>query len=155
MSTPVSKLHNLCACHDSRKWAQAYPDLEAAWLQCPRGDWLLWYAGAVGVKREALVLAACECARLALPFAKGDEARVAIETAEAWARGEVALEQVRIAANAACAASAAARAAIYAVNYVVNYAADGAGYARPDKVLAQCADIVRRFFPVLPEGGAE
>ena len=27
------------------EWARAQPTLEAAWLACPRGDWLLWLAG--------------------------------------------------------------------------------------------------------------
>jgi len=56
--------------------------------------------------RRPLVLAACGCARIALPYAPGHatEARAAIETAEKWALKKGAtLEQVRDAKEAALA----------------------------------------------------
>ena len=32
------------ACREAREWAQTQPDVQTAWAECPRGDWLLWCA---------------------------------------------------------------------------------------------------------------
>lgn len=195
--TPVSQLAEVGACFDAREWVRSsrVRSLESAWLKCERGDWLLWYAAKRGVDRRTAVLAACACARLALPHAKSDLARICIETAEAWARGEATIEQVREARKraAACASvyaaadAAAACAAVYAAVYAaaaavydayaaavyaddaaaaavyaadadvcaVVYAADvcAAVYAVAERkqALAQCAQIVRKHIPTLPQ----
>jgi len=100
------------ACREARKWvcSRWFSSSRDMWATCPRGDWMLWIAGRVGVKRETLVLAACACARLALPYIEPGEMRPlrAIETAEAWARGEATLDQVRATNYAAAAAAEAA-----------------------------------------------
>jgi len=77
------------------------------WKQCKDGALMLRLlgkaAGPPGSEgRRPLVLAACECARLALPNIRNNENRplVAIEMAEGWARREIiTLAQVRNAAN--------------------------------------------------------
>lgn len=161
-------LSKLGACSEAREWAKG-KRLAQSWAECPRGDWMLWLAAKANVDRKVVVLAACACARLALPHVRQGEARPlqAIETAERWARDEsgVTLEDVwkasRAAANAAAAAYAAAAAAAYAAYaayaaadaaaaaYAANganaanaaaYAADAAAHA---KALAQCAALVR------------
>jgi hypothetical protein len=139
-STVLSKLG---ACSEAVEWSKKYKTAASAWRHCPRGDWMLWIAGrACGDDRRKLVLAACACARLALRHVpKGEERpRKAIETAEAWARGEdgVTLDDVREAyaadaayanaAAAAYAADAAAYAAYAAANAAAN-AANAAAYA--------------------------
>ena len=45
-STPISTLVKLGASHDALVWCRknSMPDLETAWLNCPRGDWLEWLA---------------------------------------------------------------------------------------------------------------
>jgi len=104
----------------------------------------------------------------------------AIETAEAWTKGKATLEQVRNAADAAAAADAAyaayaayadaayaayaAAAAAYAAAYTADAAyaayaaadaadadadAADAAYARKN-TLKQCADIVRKHYPIQP-----
>ena len=102
--------------------------LREMWATCERGDWLLWLSVHMIGKdawptHQQVVLAACQCARLALKQVKSGETRPlnAIVTAEAWARGEATLEQVRVAGQAAdymehdnkayCAAKAAHEAA--------------------------------------------
>jgi hypothetical protein len=146
-------LRDLHACGDARDWAVPYATLEEAWAVCPRGDWMLWLAGRMGVDRKLLVLAACACARLTLLRVSAGETRplIAIETAERWARGEdgVTLEEVRNAYAAAAAyaaadaaAAAAAAAAYAAVAYAaVAYAADAAyaAYAAADAAAAAAA----------------
>src|SRR6185503_5862448 len=114
------------ACREAQEWAAQYHDLASAWAACERGDWLLWLAGrAPGFPRATLVLAACACAREALVHVKAgeDRPRIAIETAEAWARGGDGAPTIAEVRAAAAAADDAAAAAAYAA------AADDAAYA--------------------------
>lgn len=109
----TTKLSALDACEEAVEWAQQFDIPEAAWLACERGDWMLWLLGKLSDppesnSRKCLVLTACECARLALPYVSAGEERprIAIETAEAWARGKPSrmLKQVRAASDAYAAA---------------------------------------------------
>jgi len=129
-------LTRLRACDEAVGWAQNYKTFPAAWEACKRGDWMLWLAARSGVDRKALVLAACACARPALKYVpKGEKRpRIAIETAERWARGEATIEDLRLtsAASAAYAdADAAADRSAYAAaaRYAAHAAADAARYA--------------------------
>jgi hypothetical protein len=92
----------LDACREAREWA-AGKTLEQAWAECPRGDWMLWLAGMLGIDRKVLVRATCACARLALPHVPAGERRPlkSIKAAEAWTRGKATIEDVRAAAEAA------------------------------------------------------
>ena len=152
----------LRACSEAMAWAGDKP-LEEAWETCERADWLLWFAAKVGVDRKVVVLAACAVARTTLQYVKPGEARPlkAIETAEAWVRGEANIEDVRrVAADAADAAYAADAAdaayaayAAYAAAdaadaaYAAVYAAVYAAYARASS-LAQSCKIVRATITV-------
>lgn len=132
-----------CACAEAREWAKPYKTLSDAWAACERGDWMLWLAAQAGLcSRQELVLAACACARLALPHVPDGEVRPlrAIETAEAWARGDTGVEVVCLAAHAAYAAYA------YDAADAAAYAADATAYAwrkTRSETLKRCADIVR------------
>ena len=131
------KLQRVYACSKARDWFREQPNVYHAWRTCPRGDWLLWWLATAGLDRKALVFATCQCARLSLRFVPEGEARplAAIETAEAWTRGEANIDAVRDAADAADAAAYAAYAA----------AAAAAAYAGARHTwLARCARVVRR-----------
>ena len=146
-------------CREALVWARAQPSYAKAWRACRRGDWLLWLAARVGVDRRLIVLAACDCARLSLRYvpAGDDRSRVAIETAERWARGEATIEEVRAAAAAAYAAYAAYAAdaayasadAAYAASAAVASAASAASAASNAcaQTFARCATLVRRRIP--------
>jgi hypothetical protein len=41
----VDRLRQLHACSEAVEWARTQPDLETAWENCERGDWMLWIAG--------------------------------------------------------------------------------------------------------------
>ena len=164
--TFAEQLVVLRACPEARQWV-GDKRLDVAWTECPRGDWLLWLAERVGVDRRTLVLAACDCARTVLHLVRADEdrPRLAIETAERWARGEATLEEVRAAdadayaaydAAYAGAAAAAAAAAAYAADddaaAAAAASAAAAAYAAAAAAAydaayaaggAQCADLVR------------
>ena len=149
------RLVKMGACEDAVAWV-GDRDITAAWAECDRADWMLWLAGRV-VARPLVVLAACACARTALRYvlAGEDRPRVAIETAERWARGEATIAEVRsayavaaYAAADACAAAAAYAAAYTATTYTAAtcaYAAAATVYAADGRkvALAQMANLVR------------
>ena len=157
----IAELEKLNACGEALRWCETQESAQSAWLNCERGDWMLWLVGKLAGppesdSRKALVLTACECARLALPYVRKGETRPlkAIEAAEAYARGdaEVTLQDVRAAyaADDAAYAYAAAYAFAYAAAYATAAAA-AAAYAHKS-TLKDCADIVRKHYPSAPEG---
>ena len=150
-------LKKLGACSEAVKWYETQENDEQAWAACERGDWLLWLLGRIKVDRKRLVLCCCECARLSLKYVPENEnrPRIAIETAEKWAKGEASIEEVRAAAYAAAdadaaayaaAADAAAYAAAAAAAYAYAAAAVAPYAAARSNTLKQCADIVRKHF---------
>ena len=146
-------LTRLRACDEAVEWAQNYKTFPAAWEACKRGDWMLWLAARSGVDRKALVLAACACARPALKYVpKGEKRpRIAIETAERWARGEATIEDLRLtsAASAAYADADAAADASAAAADAAAAAADAA-YAAAARVDMQIK-ILRYGIKLLKE----
>ena len=135
MSTHWSdELVEMRACDGAFTWAREQPDAATAWSSCERGDWMLWYAGrrcgAMGGARHRLVVrAACACARRALAYVPAGEERplLAIETTEAWCRGEATIEEVRQADA---------------------YASSAASYAARESELREMAEIVRNIIPM-------
>ena len=138
-------LHKLYACTEAREWI-GERDLESAWNECERADWMLWFAARVGVDRKLVVLAACDCAETALKYVPEveDRPRAAIEMARAWTRGEATIKQVRKAADAADAAADAAAYAADAAAAAAAYAAD----AVRARARRECAELVRRSIPL-------
>lgn len=126
-------LADLNACWEAREWA-AGKDMETAWAECPRGDWMLWILGKLDYDRKKLVYAACQCGRLSLKYTKDPRVENAYKKAEAWTRGEAVIEEVRSAAYAAADAAHAA--------YAAKAAAYAAAKAR-EQTRNQQADIIR------------
>src|ERR1035438_2343068 len=144
---PHEILTSLGACPDAVKWSKKYRSAKSAWANCERGDWLLWLAGKkagpVGdEKRKKLVLAACGCARLALPiwqkrYPDDKRVEVCLDTAERWARNEATLEALQVSRKNASAASAAS--AAYASAASDAAASDAAAYAYASAAFAASA----------------
>lgn len=66
-------LERLKACDEAVEYAKDFATFSDAWKSCACGDWMLWLAGTQCKTVEArkhLVLAACKCARLALPYVR-------------------------------------------------------------------------------------
>ncbi len=157
MPSLSDRIRDMDACREAQTWVNSLPPEttpEAAWVACARGDWLLWVAARIGVDRKLLVLAACACARTALPFweqryPEDRRPHEAIEAAEAWARGEAPLERVRetraYADAAAYAALADAADAAYAD--AARAAAYDAAYAADAASLRVNAELVRGILP--------
>jgi hypothetical protein len=146
-------LRALGACSESIAWAKGggYATLDGAWAACDNPRWMLWYAGRMaGARgspgRRKIVVVACEIARLVLPIFEAKRPddkrpRVAIETAERYARGEdVSLADIRAAYAAAAAATYAADAAYADAAYAAAAAADAA-YADAAYAAAAAADV--------------
>ena len=70
----TKRLEAIGACRDAITWVRESDlTLEDAWLACPRGDWLLWYAAKAGADRRSIVRCACEIVRIALPLVPSGE----------------------------------------------------------------------------------
>ena len=139
MNPNIAKtLKKMGACQEAVDWCKPYgTDWDRAWKESVRGDHMLWLAGKLSgrpesLSRKKLVLAACGCARLALPYVRNGELRPlkSVEVAEQWARGEngITIQDVRDAAWYAESAASAAEYAAYAA-WDAAYAAYAAAYA--------------------------
>ena len=161
-------LVELKACSEAREWASG-KSLAAVWKTCKRGDWLLWLCGKMADKpnwptRKEVVLAACDCAELALKYVpEGEEhPRKCIEATRAWASGNATLDEVRTVRRFRLyAAYAAADAAAYAAADAAAdaaYAADAAdaaadaAYAAADA--ADAADAACAAYAAYAAAGA-
>jgi hypothetical protein len=100
---------------------------------------MMWLAATLGVRRQSVVLAACECARLVATRAKDPRVLACIETTERWAHGKATPEEVRQARHAAADAYAAAYAAYADAAYADAAAAAAADAAAADAAYADAA----------------
>ena len=146
MTSLQNTLNKHGACSEAVEWCEDQTPYHA-WRSCERGDWLLWICMTLGVERKCVVLAACACARTTLQYLAEDESRprLAIETAEAWTRGEATIDEVYAAANAADAAADAAGPAAYAAADAAGAAAYAA--AAKQRALRNHARLVRKLIP--------
>jgi hypothetical protein len=142
----IEKLQEINACSESIEWASQYSTAQEAYDACERGDWLLWLHARARSDPRILTRAKCEIARTVLHLVPDgeDRPRIAIETAERWARGEASEGEIRGAYSAAAAssdASDAAYAAAYAsAVYFAAYAASAAASAADAASAASNAD---------------
>jgi hypothetical protein len=159
----LEKMSSFDACEDATRWVESVDGTaDEIWVQCERGDWLLWYAAHATTDRKPLALAAALCAEQVLKHvpAGEDRPRLAIEAVRAWSCGEMTVEEVRAATSAAYAAAYAADASASAdasadasAAYAAAYAAD-ASAARPSATkahsLKRSAELVRTIFAGVP-----
>jgi hypothetical protein len=106
-------------CEEGGAFLREQGTLEAAWDTCVRSDWMLWLDARLDLltPRQRAEFA-CRCVR-ETPAGEGtvwdlltdDRSRRAVETAEAFMRGEATEEELREAAKAAAWAAARATAA--------------------------------------------
>ena len=127
------KLIDLDACREAREWADR-KTLSEIWEQCPRGDWMLWLARRAGVDKRTMTAAKADCAATIKHLMKDPRSIKALETAQAYGRGEATDDELAAAADAAAAAAAAAYADAYAA-----YAAASAASAAADDASAASA----------------
>lgn len=170
----ISKLANLGACGTARDWvATAEESAQELWDKCPRGDWMLWLISKTDKwepwsgERKKFGLAALECADLAAQF-RSEAMNSAVDTIKSYLRGECSIEVPRetveiikdLYIRGLTSEREAHRAAYYAV-YVLEDSLDNVyevvtdvyrAFNSDDTILAQCADIVRKHYPIVPIG---
>jgi hypothetical protein len=78
-------------------------DLGQVWFDIPRGDWLIRLAVIIGLDNKKIVAIASACVRTALPYLQEGEIRPlhALQTAEAWCRGEASIAECKRVADEA------------------------------------------------------
>ena len=170
-------LSHLGACTDARIWAKTQPDLETAWRECKRSDWMLWLLAWTTLSQDdpRLRLVACDFAKAVLIYvpAGEDRPRQAIEVPRRFAAGDATREELAAARDAAGAAAraaawdaagaarAAARdaawtawaawAAAWDAAWAAAWTAWNATRATRAAAWAAQSDIIRRYFPECPE----
>ncbi len=157
----IDILRQFGACAEAIRWFNGR-DSKSAWETCERGDWMLWIATRIGVNRNSLVLAACDCAGQAIGSANGDlvgplvvaidaAASAAADAADAVAAAATAADAADNAADAYAAASVAANDVADAANNVADVAADAADITDADEARRQSlllsANLVRLRIP--------
>jgi hypothetical protein len=106
-------LEDLGSCSEALAWL-GERTAKQAWEECPRADWLMWWAARTPINPHTqIVLAACQCARRALRFVSRHEhrPRLVIEAAEQWTKEPTIAYASAAAEAAAWAMRAAAEAA--------------------------------------------
>jgi len=136
-------LTHLGACTDARVWAKTQPDLETAWSECKRPDWMLWLLARTTLDQDdpRFRLTACDFAEAALIYvpAGEDRPRQAIEVGRRFAAGDATREELSSARSAArSAAGGAAGGAAWAAAWAAVWAA--AGDAAGDAAWAAARD---------------
>jgi hypothetical protein len=142
-------LKRLDACAEARTWAKTQPDLQTAWANCQRGDWMLWLLARTTLDQDdpRLRLMACDFAEAVLHLvpAGEDRPRRAIDMARKFAHGEATREEMSVARAAAIASWAS-----WAASTAAGDAA-GAAWAASATAWDAQSQIVRRYFPECPE----
>lgn len=169
-------LTDMNACTEAIEWV-GDRDLQKAWEECERGDWMLWLAGRSGINLRTLTLAKARCAKLVIHLMEDERSRKAVEVAEKFGLGQATREELNEARDNAAAAyvdatdtatyvyadtatavyadvtDAVALSAAYAAAAAAAYANVAADYAvtvaatAKRKVLKQCAEICREVIP--------
>jgi hypothetical protein len=156
MKTPISSLVKLGACHGALAWCRtnSMPDLETAWLKCPRGDWMEWLA----TKRNAdpKKPADWHAKRAALDadwLAKRDALYADYEAKRdaLYADYEAKRDALDAKRDALDAKRDALDADWYAKRDALYADYEAKRDARDADWRAKCADLMREIFPVLPE----
>lgn len=153
MITLQELLKDLNACKEAHDWV-GDKTIEQAVAECPRGDWMLWLAGRVGVNRQSLILAAGHCANTVRHLMTDERSTNAVDAAIAFGEGRASeedLQAARAAARAAAMAAAedalAAEAAAMAAAEAAWAAAEAAeaAWASWEENQKQTADICRKY----------
>jgi hypothetical protein len=142
MNLLQTKLTELKACEDAIEWCKDYDDLQSAWDNCKRSDWMLWLLEKIDYKDDkALRLIVIDCARQVQRLMKDVRSTNALDVAEKYVNGKATDEELAAASDAAWdaardAASDAARdAAKDAVRDAAWAAARDAAWAAQSKII--------------------
>ena len=152
----IAKLENLNACEDSIEWLSTQDNLQQAWKDCERGDWLLWLVARLNINERKLFLAKGLVAEQVIHLMNDERSIEAVKAAINYGNGKISKDELSaddaatlvaayanaagayaaygdyiatIATTAAAAAAYANAAAAYAANTYDDNAAVAAAYA--------------------------
>ena len=128
----ISKLEKLNACRSSIEWLQTQDNLEQAWKDCERGDWLLWLVARLGVDKRKLFLAKGLVAKQVIHLMDDKRSIDAVNAAIDYGNGKISKDEFKIFTADADDASADADADDASADNVAAYAAYAAYAAAND-----------------------
>ena len=102
----TTKLENLNACEEAVRWVKTQKSISQAWLNCERGDWMLWLAKKLDVNDKKLTLAKVMCAKQVEHLMKDQRSKDALQACFDYINGEITREQLNNVAYAAYTAAA-------------------------------------------------
>jgi hypothetical protein len=131
MNTLQTKLKELDACDEAIEWAKDYDNLQQAWDNCQRGDWMIWLINKMEWSNDKdLRLMAVAFARQVQHLMNDQRSINALDVAERYANGEANIEELTEARAAAAAVAAwAAWGAAWAAAWAAGAAAWAAAWA--------------------------
>lgn len=149
----IELLKNLDACSEAVEWVETQPDLETAWNNCKRSDWMLWLDMKLNLfnDRDRRLMTCAFVRRTPLGDGRvvwdlltNERSRNAVEVAERHANGDATDDELSTAWDAArsaawdAAGSAARSAAWDGAGSAACYAARSAAGSAADNA-AECA----------------
>ena len=161
MNILQTKLKELDACDDAIEWAKDYDNLQQAWDNCQRGDWMIWLINKMEWSNDKdLRLMAVAFARQVQHLMNDQRSINALDVAQRYANGETTVDELKAAWAAARAAWAAARAAGAAAWAAWDAAWAAARAARAAEAEARAAEaagaaeadqanIIRQYLPTV------
>ena len=129
----TTKLENLAACREAIEYVKTCKSAKDAWMNCDRGDWMLWLAKRLNVDDRKLTLTKATCANQVRHLMKDQRSLDALDACFRYANGEISRSALDIydAADAAAAAySAAYSAAAYSAAAYTESLRKSAGICR-------------------------
>ena len=144
----TTKLERLQACNEAIEYVKTQKSAKDAWMNCERGDWMLWIAKRLDVDDRKLTLAKATCASQVRHLMKDQRSLDALDACFRYAKGEITRKELNAYTNAAFYAyTNDANAANAANAYAAFYAADAfyayaAFYASASAVFAASAVAV-------------
>ena len=122
----TTKLDQLSACKEAIEYVRTQKSAKDAWMNCDRGDWLLWLAKRLNVDDRNLTLAKALCANQVRHLMKDQKSLDALDACFKYANGEITREELDVYAYAAYADAADAASATAASAAYAAYAASAA-----------------------------
>jgi hypothetical protein len=149
MNILQNKLKELDACDDAIAWSKEYDNLQDAWDNCKKSDWMIWIINKMDWSNDKdLRLMAVGFARKVQHLMKDERSLIALDVAERYANGEATNEELDAARAAASAAARdAARAAACAAARAAAW--DAASAAARDAARDEQCTIIRTFLPTV------
>ena len=152
------QLISMNACYEATEWI-GDRNLEQAYAECTRADWLIWYAKQMNVSTQKLILASALCADTVRHLVTEENLKY-LDTAILYGKGQATFEELcEVPAWIGCDTPVTTHASS-AVVYIQFCDGDSAYQAAlalpdPDYALEKMADIVRSVITLEDLKGGE